>query len=283
MISSIKLMFVLSLFHSPLKFLSDIPWFVYLFLVIIALLLFLLIRKHGLKLDIDTWFGKIKFPLYKSNKNTIDMCELCKINVITLVSHITNLCDKIYKIRQKCVNEQLRQMDNQFIVEASWVNDCHTQMISEKIKSMGNSISEEEKIKLLMKNGQILNYIWLIKKQEMYDFLKNIILLNHYDNLNSTELRFFVAEKTEILLAFLEGGPNLYPDWDDSSLLFKREEYKDLITKKARPRVLERIQQLLEKCQIIQKNYNDEINKIEKEKNTITEDFKKSLPPNRRE
>jgi hypothetical protein len=134
-----------------------------------------------------------------------------------------------------------------------------------------------------MKNNQILNYIWLIKRQEIYEFIKNIMLLNNFSDKNANELRYFVYEKSKFLAASLESGTNLYPDWDDSELLFKRQEYSDLLMEKIKPRIEESLHTILEKCQVIQQKFSKELEDIEAEKIRVVEDFKKSLPPKSKE
>ena len=130
-----------------------------------------------------------------------------------------------------------------------------------------------------MKNNQVLNFIWMIKKQEIYEFVKNIILLNNFCNKNPIELRYFVEEKTTVLVAKLGTGSNLYPDWDDKELLFGRQEYCDILMDRIEPRIEETIHHILEICQVIQRRFNTELENAENEKIKIVNEFKKSLPP----
>ena len=258
---------------------QSISYFLMAFIVIV---IFILIVKYGASINIETLFGKIKIPSMKKNSHAINLCELCRINVTSFVANIIGLCDKIYKMQQKSIQDQIRELDNQFIIESSWINDCHTKMISDAIK-LRKDIDEKTKTQIFMKNNQILNFIWLIKKQEIYDYIKNIILLNNFVNKNSIELRFFILEKGKILSASLASGTNLYPDWNDSELLFAHHEYLGLIMEKFTPRIENSLHQILEKCQIIQQKYNQELKNLENEKIKIIEDFKKSLPPKKKE
>ena len=130
-----------------------------------------------------------------------------------------------------------------------------------------------------MKNNQILNFIWMIKKQEIYEFVKNVIVLNNFCNKNPIELRYFVEEKTAVLVAKLSSGSNLFPDWDDKELLFERQEYCDILMERIEPRIEETMHHILEVCQVIQRKFNAEVKNAENEKIKIVEDFKKSLPP----
>ena len=259
--------------------------YAYLLVVFIIIMLFVLIRKNGKYLILETLLGKMKIGLNKNKngKNTVNMCELCRMNVATYVTSIIQLCQRIHRTELQNINEQLRELDNQFILESSWVNNCHAQMINNKIREERTNIEESERTKIFMKNNQILNYIWLIKRQEIYEFLKAIILANHFVDKNASELRVFIQEKCKILSASLEGGVNLFPDWDDSELLFTRYEYLNIMMEKIRPRITESMQTLLEKCQIIQQKYNRELKTAENEKIKIIEDFKESLPPKQKE
>jgi hypothetical protein len=172
----------------------------------------------------------------------------------------------------------MRELDSQFFLENSWINNCHGEMIREKIKLRTN-LDETETTKIIMKNEQILYFIWLIKRQEIYEFVKNIILLNNFCEKNPIELRYFVEEKTEVLAAKISGGTNLYPDWDDKELLFKRQEYCDILMKRIEPRLEETMHYILEKCQNIQQKFNAALRDAENEKIKIVNEFKKSLPP----
>ena len=258
--------------------LLNAPWYSYVFFAMVIFLIFLLIRERGISLDIDTFFGKIKIPWLKKNaENAINMCDLCKINMITLIANITDIYEEVSQIRQNSLNEQLRELDNLFIIEASWINNLNSRLITEKLREKTN-ISEEEKAKIYMKNGQILNYIWMIKKQQIYDFLKNIILCNHFVDKNPTELRFFVSDKAKLMLAYLENGQRLYPDWEDKELLFRREEYGRIMIDRVADRTEDSIKGLLEKCQIIQRKNNAEIQKMEDVRKAAIEEFNKSIP-----
>jgi len=249
-----------------------------IFVIIILIALF----KHGTPVIIETWFGKLKIPSMRKNGNVINMCELCKINIVSLIANILDLYHKINKLEQKNINEQIRVLDGQFFLENSWINNCHGEIIRKKILLTPN-LSESEKTKIIMKNEQILYFIWLIKRQEIYEFVKNIILLNNFCDKNPVELRYFSQEKSEVLSAKISGGTNLYPDWDDKELLFKRQEYSDILMEKIGPRIEETILHILEKCQVIQHKFNTEIQMIKEEKDVTIKNFIKSLPPTKKE
>lgn len=249
-----------------------------IFVIIILIALF----KHGTPVIIETWFGKLKIPSMRKKGNVINMCELCKINIVSLIANILDLYHKINKLEQKNINEQIRVLDGQFFLENSWINNCHGEIIRKKILLTPN-LSESEKTKIIMKNEQILYFIWLIKRQEIYEFVKNIILLNNFCDKNPVELRYFSQEKSEVLSAKISGGTNLYPDWDDKELLFKRQEYSDILMEKIGPRIEETILHILEKCQVIQHKFNTEIQMIKEEKDVTIKNFIKSLPPTKKE
>jgi hypothetical protein len=87
-----------------------------------------------------------------------------------------------------------------------------------------------------------------------------------------------VSDKTKLMLAYLENGQRLYPDWDDKELLFRREEYGRLVIDRIGDRVEDSMKNLLEKCQIIQRKNNAEIQKMEDERKAAIEEFNKSIP-----
>jgi hypothetical protein len=268
---------------SFLHSLTHFPGLGYILIAFIVVLIFVLIIRNGAAVNIETVFGKIKIPSLKKNNNAVDMCELCKINVMFFITDFMETFYAINKAEQTNSNEQIRELDSQFVIEYSWINNLHSSVVNEKIKLRTN-LNESEMTKIFMKNNQILNYIWLIKEREIYDFMKNVILLNTFLNKNATELRYFVHERSQVLAASLESGSNLYPDWDDPELLFKRKEYIDYILMgKIRPRIEEVLLTTLEKCQIIQQKHNSEMEVLKNKKNKIIEELKKSMPPKKKE
>jgi len=252
-------------------------------LIIVAIIvIFMAVFKYGAPVNIETWFGKLKIPSMKKNGNTVNMCELCIINVTSLVANIAELYHRLYKLEQRNINEQIRELDSQFFLENSWINNCHGEMIKEKMRFKTN-LTESEMTKIVMKNEQILYFIWMIKRQEMYEFVKNIILINNFCDKNLIELEYFAQEKGEILAAAISGGVNLYPEWDDKELLFKRQEYSNILMERVEPRIQDTILHILQRCQVIQKKFNEERKSVEKERDTIIDNFKKALPPRKKQ
>lgn len=265
--------------------LSSIPlheYFIFTLVLVFIILAFILVVKHGVPIIFEGFFGKINITPKNKDNNAINMCDLCVLNVVSLITNVVELCYKINKTEQLNLREQIREIDKRFFLENSWINDCHANMVAEKL-AIRQDLSEIDKTKIAMKNNQILNYIWQIKRQEIYEFIKNIIMINNFTNKNPIELRYFVHENSKVLIASLEMSTNLFPDWDDPELLFERQEYVQILIPRIRPRIEESIQSILENCQVIQRKHKDEINNLEMQKIKIVEEFKKSLPPNKKE
>ena len=250
----------------------------YFILLIIIFLILILAIKRGAPVSIETIFGKIKiFFSKKQNNNITNMCELCRINIVTLITQVIEFCQTINKIEQKNIHEQIRVLDSQFVILASWMNNLHVQMVDEKIKLIQN-ISEEEKIKIFIKNNQLLNFAWLIEKQFIYDFFKEIILSNNFCNLNQAEFQLFVYEKSNLLEALWENNSKFYPDWDDSGLILKRNEYIKIKKEKLILEIPRIVHLILEKCKAIQQEYFKKIKDIESKRMEMVDSFKNSLP-----
>ena len=261
-------------------------------LVLVVILLISFFREHGLQIGFHIpWFGDVKVNAkgedgVKKENEKIELkndgkkleCEICKINVSKLVKDITVICNEMYYMKHvESLNQQLVELNNRLYIEASFINNLHAQLVTERIRDT-NVSDNDMKTKLFLKNTQVLGYVWGIRKQTVYDFFKASILQNHFKDKSQAELRAFASEKCNVLFARIEESINLFPDWDDPEILIDRELYVN----KLKDRIAEKINHsaylLYERCQQIQKEYDKKIQEKQVQIELLTDGFSKSIP-----
>lgn len=259
-----------------------------LLIVLTLVLIISFFQGHGLMVGFKIpWFGEINVSSKEDDKEDKEKqvggqllaCEICKINVSKLIKDITVICNEMYYIKHvECLNQQLTELNNRLYIESSFINNCHAQLVTERIKEI-NCTDNDAKTRLFLKNTQILGYIWGIRKQTIYEFFKASILQNHFNNKSQVELRAFAADKCNVLFAHMEESINLFPDWDDPEILIDRNTY----VKRLKDRISEKINNsayaFYERCQCLQREYDKKIQEKMVEIELLTEGFSKNIPP----
>lgn len=239
------------------------------------------IAHHGFSFRTLTGeFGIFTTKKNESNntKPKTTACDICKQNVAQLVKDMSYICSEMYYIQYaECIQRQFNEVENRIYMAASFITNCHAQLVSKHVKSL-NIQDTDIKTNMLLKNNKILSYIWQAKKEAVGEFFKKSIIHNNFHDKNSAELRIFVDEKCKILMAKLQDGVNLFPDWDDPDLFVTQELYEkelyDTIMEWCRRNAYE----LYERCQNIHEEYQVQIKQKQAEIDTLADKFAHNIP-----
>jgi hypothetical protein len=212
----------------------------------------------------------------KKFKRKTTPCDICKLNVARLVRDTSLLCSEIYYLEYvECVQKQFNELDDAMYRVASFVNDMHGRLVSNHIKEIGIS---DKKTRLYLKNTQILSYVWHIKKQDIREFFRQSIVHNNFHEKNHEELSTFANERSKVLIARLQGGENIFPDWDDPEIFVTKEMYEKELLDSITTECCSRVFDLYTKCKQIHDAYASKIKEKRQKIDELSIEFENSIP-----
>lgn len=250
-------------------FFSQIDWVKYLMLIIAVFLAICYIVKKGLIIDL-----KNKRVSFSSSRTSRIRCNLCDEEIVSIVKGVAALSFDIngegYKCREKLEDLLATEIENIDFRMGSFF----TEILEEQLKRQ-NITDPRMKVILLKLNMQLLNLIWIIKKNEVFSLLRSSVIQNHYTNMEAIDLRNFSKSKFDLFMTKLEKS-KIFPDFsDDINFIIDRDEFLFYLKERMLPIILDTTHNIYFQAQQIRQDSQKNINEISKKIDNCGEEFKK--------
>lgn len=251
-------------------YISQVPWEIYLIMFCFLTLTIIYAIKQGIVINL-----KDKKIMFFSGRYSETRCKLCDEEISRIIRDVATSTFQISNEKEKC----RQNLEDLILVKIdlieSRMGEFFNEILNEELDKR-NIKEPEKRLTLLNINMQLLNLVWLIRKNEVFSLVRQSMIQNNFSHMESVNLRAFSNSKLQFFMAKLEKS-KIFPNFsDDPNFVINHEILVNYLRERMMPIITDATHDIFSQAQQIRKNSEKVIEQITLEINNSNERFKET-------